>query len=36
LVGPVESCSLRDIATSARLLTEAARVVGKETDLGLA
>lgn len=34
--GPVESCSLRDIAATARLLTEALRVLGKDTDLSFA
>lgn len=34
--GPVESCSLRDIASTARLLTEALRVVGKDTDFSFA
>ena len=34
--GPVESCSLRDIASTARLLTEALRVLGKDTDLTFA
>ena len=34
--GPVESCSLRDIASTARLLTEALRVLGKNTDLSFA
>jgi putative aminopeptidase FrvX len=31
--GPVESCSLRDIATTARLLTVALGEIGRETDL---
>ena len=31
--GPVESCSLRDIAATARLLTEAVRALGRDTDL---
>ncbi len=31
--GPVESCSLRDIATTARLLTLALREIGRDTDL---
>ena len=34
--GPVESCSLRDIASTARLLTEALKVLGKDTDLSFA
>lgn len=34
--GPVESCSLRDIATTARLLTEAVKVLGQDTDLSFA
>jgi putative aminopeptidase FrvX len=34
--GPVESCSLRDIAATARLLTVALRTLGKDTDLSFA
>jgi tetrahedral aminopeptidase len=34
--GPVESCSLRDIATTARLLTLALGAVGRDTDLSFA
>jgi endoglucanase len=34
--GPVESCSLRDIVATARLLTAAVRTVGADTDLSFA
>jgi tetrahedral aminopeptidase len=34
--GPVESCSLRDVAATARLLTTALGVIGKDTDLSFA
>ena len=34
--GPVESCSLRDIAATARLLTAAVRTLGRDTDLSFA
>jgi putative aminopeptidase FrvX len=34
--GPVESCSLRDIAATARLLHQAVLTLGKDTDLSFA
>jgi endoglucanase len=34
--GPVETCSLRDIATTASLLTAALETLGKDTDLSFA
>ncbi len=34
--GPVESCSLRDVAATARLLTAAVRALGRDSDLSFA
>lgn len=34
--GPVESCSLRDVAAAARLLTVAVQTIGQDTDLTFA